>query len=164
MFTTTRVATTILLALLLFSLSRCGSVGGQVFQVTKPTTDAVGASDFEFDDPNFQGHIVVTVRFNRAADPGSVVVGKTQLFDTPGDHNAGGTLQWNGDQEFKFTTTKNRTDLLKGGGGTDVGFTLTLTGTDKGSGVIKAKDGTVLDGDKDGTAGGDYKRFFLLPG
>ncbi len=158
---------TIFVGLFVLLLSGCST-----FQVTKPTTAAQGASDFTFGGTDLQGPLIIKVQFNQAVDSGTVIPGKTLILDTQiRDPQNGqltrkeidGTVQWNGDQEFTYTTTKIRKDLPFQGG-PDVGFTLTLIGTDKGNGVVKAKDGTLLDGDKDGTAGGDYKRQFLLPG
>ena len=153
--------------LLLCLFCGCGGGGGagagQSFQVTRPTNDAKGAADFSFDDPSFAGHIVIQIEFNDAVDENTVTVGKTLLLDTPLDHQAGGTLSWPNSKTLIFTTAKTRKELLPQGG-PDAGFTLSLLGTDKGNGVIKASNGTVLDGDKDGTPGGDHKNSFLLPG
>ncbi len=110
-----------------------------------------------------QDHIVITVVFNTAVNPGTVVLGNTLFFVTSKDPNATGSIGWAADNKsFTFTSTKVWGDLLSPR--PDDFFTLKLVGTDAGHGKIVDTANTALDGDYDGNPGGDYSMTFTLIG
>ena len=126
------------------------------FRVLSPKREQTSSQDFSFDNT---GHITIEIRFHAPVRTNTVVVGKTLVLVTDKDPNADGSLKWSGDdREVTFTTDKTAADLLRYD--PDGHFTLKLIGTDTGDGAIKTKDGSLLDGDADGTGGGNYKTGF----
>lgn len=109
-----------------------------------------------------QKFIVIQVVFNAAVDRSTVIAGRTVFLKTTKDPNAAFNIAWNDDRRFTLTTIKVSEDLLFPH--PDDGFTLTLIGTDAGQGVIRDTSGKALDGDYNGTPGGDYKIVFTLIG
>jgi hypothetical protein len=103
------------------------------------------------------------VTFNNPVAMASVVPGQTLRLTTSKDPNAGGSLSWSPDRKvLTFTTTKGVDDLLFQN--PDASFCLTLVGTDAGQGVVKDDTGKALDGDLNGTSGGDWKMCFTRIG
>jgi hypothetical protein len=125
-------------------------------------TGTGGSCSQEYSIDN-QNHLVVTVKFNKPVDTGTVIVGKTLILDAEKDHNAGGTITWSSDhKELTFRTTKKAGDLLIFD--PDGFFKVRLVGTNAGQGVIKDTDGKALDGDNNGTYGGNREIGFCLIG
>lgn len=130
------------------------------FKVVSPKALQTSSSDYTLDNND---HISIEIVFNHVVDQNTVVVGKTLILETEKKPNAGGTLSWSADgKTATFVSADSADDLLIFD--SDGFFTLHLIGTDTGDGVIKDQPGKVLDGDADGTDGGDYKTTFVLVG
>jgi hypothetical protein len=109
------------------------------------------------------GHYSVHVKFNMAVDTASVVVGKTLILRFSKDPNTAATITWSANgEELTVTTSKTRSELNTFN--PDDSFTLTLVGTDAGSGVVKSGTSKILDGDYQGGPGGNYVMTFTLIG
>jgi len=99
------------------------------------------------------GHLIITVTFNRAVDISTVKPAQTIYFE--GDAISAGNVEFsNENKTVTFTTTDQLSDFGTYSG--DVYFDFLLIGDDAGNGVITDSNGMVLDGDKDGESGGDY--------
>jgi len=135
-----------------------------LLRVTAPLpTDPVARVNGYSRDGN--GRLVITITFNEPVKQSSVVVGKTLIVSGQADNNAAGTLAWSPDgKTVTFTSTKTLDQLISPRSTTDAFFTLTIIGTDSGQGAVTDASGNRLDGDYDGTAGGDYKMSFTLIG
>jgi hypothetical protein len=100
------------------------------------------------------GHLIISVTFNRPVDINSVVPAATIYFE--GDAISEGTVIFsNGNKTITFTTTDEVADFATMGG--NAVFDFLLIGTDDGNGVVMDSNGMVLDGDEDGLAGGNYE-------
>lgn len=111
-----------------------------------------------------EGHLKIQVQFTKPLDRKTLVTGKTVILDAPLDHNAEGKIFWDsifGKEQLTVISTKRRKELFPSssslGRRSDIDLTLTLRGTDQnGSGVITDSEGTPLDGDFNGSPGGDF--------
>jgi len=100
-----------------------------------------------------EGHLIITVTFNRPVDLNSMVPAATVYFE--GVAISQGTVVFsNANKTITFTTTDDVVDFATIGG--NWYFDFLLIGTDAGDGVVKDSNGMVLDGDEDGVAGGNY--------
>ena len=125
--------------------------------VTYPDALQVGSQQYRITS---DGEISIDIHFNQPYDPETIVVGKTLILVTEKDLNAAGNwipLSAEG-EVIRFTTTMTIGDLLIHD--PDGFFTLKLIGSDAGDGAIKSKSGRHLDGNRDGTDGGDYETTF----
>jgi hypothetical protein len=114
------------------------------------------------------GRVFIPVTFTQPVDPATVVIGKTVLLYFPTDPQADANLVWSADKRVLNITTRKTFDQLAANGG-DARFTLTLKGSGlrpwgRGGPVIKSLKGHMLDGNRDGREGDDYKIFFSRPG
>lgn len=100
------------------------------------------------------GHLIISVTFNRPVDINSVVSPATVYFQ--GDAISEGTVIFsNGNKTITYTTTDEYPDFAHISG--SAFFDFLLIGTDAGNGVVTDSNGMVLDGDEDGSAGGNYE-------
>jgi hypothetical protein len=107
------------------------------------------------------GHLVITVTFNRAVDVNSVNPGQTIYFEA--DIISQGTVEFSNDNKtVTYTTTEVASDL--GTFSPDMYFDFLLLGNDAGNGTITDSNGVILDGDKDGESGGNYVLNLILIG
>jgi hypothetical protein len=138
-------------------LATCG--GGTSFQVTDVSLTLpayVPAGDAE-------GKAVISVSFNRAVDPLSLVApGPVTIDITAGDARAEtvrGTFQLSSDGATAvFISNQTLVELVAHQPGQTVTYTITLSGTESGASVVKDASGEPLDGDGDGGSGGDLRR------
>ncbi|MCO5191144.1 MAG: hypothetical protein M9928_03085 [Anaerolineae bacterium] len=144
----------VLTLMVLFSAVACAP-----FQVVSPEPFQNSSQDFAITD---DGKLEIVVTFTKDIDLSSFVVGKTVVLETEKDSNAGGTLTAVGTDGVKFTTSAEYGDLLVFD--PDGFFTLHLIGTDTGDGTILSTGGAALDGDEDGSSGGDYQTTFVIVG
>jgi hypothetical protein len=129
-------------------------VGCSSFTVTKPDpTDQVEQVNGFSRDPTTD-HLIMKIEFSQQVDPKTVTIHKTLILKFAKDPNAGAQLNWTDTQHLTITTDLPVDQLMTFT--PDGGWTLTIIGTDKGDGIVKDLNGKVLDGDKDGTDGGDY--------
>ena len=99
------------------------------------------------------GHLIITVTFNRPVDINSVKPTLTIYFE--GDAISQGTVSVsNNNKTITFTTTDQVSDF--GTYSQNIYFDFLLIGDDVGNGVITDSNGMVLDGDEDGESGGNY--------
>ncbi len=126
---------------------------GPVLKVIYPTN----SQDFKIVNQK----LVITVKFNRPVNPATVTARNSFKVWTERDSNAAGTLAFSdGNKTVKWTSTKATGDLLSFD--PDGFFRVILDGT--GANAIKDADGGSLDGDKDGSPGGDFSHQFILIG
>ena len=129
------------------------------FVVVSPDqSDYFSASAFTTDG---NGHLVMTVTFNRPVDINSVKPGQTIYFEA--DAISQGTVEFSNDNKtVTFTTTDKVSDL--GTFSPDLYFDFLLIGDDAGNGTITDSNGIILDGDEDGESGGDYELNLIMIG
>ncbi len=143
-------------AILCSAIALC-VLGGCPFVVVYPAAMQTTSQDFELDN----GRIRITVVFSKAVDMSSLIAGTNVILDAEKDHNANLTITAGSDSRTIVITTVDTTgDLLTFD--PDGFFTLMLLGS--GDNPIRSTDGDILDGDGDGTAGGDYETTFVLIG
>lgn len=95
-----------------------------------------------------QGHLVMTLTFNRPVDPTSFVGGQNIYFE--GDVITQGTCVFtNFNKTVTFTTTETTAEI-------GLYFSFILTANEDGSVSIKDENGMTLDGNENGISGGDY--------
>jgi hypothetical protein len=132
-------------------------MAGCTFQVLFPVAMQTSSQDFEIDGSK----IKIRVTFTRAVDMSSLVAGTNVILVTEQDANAdinitsGSTAA-----DIVITSVADNGDLLTFD--PDGFFTLRLVGS--GASPIQSSDGEALDGDSDGSAGGDYETTFVLIG
>ncbi|MEW5804382.1 MAG: cohesin domain-containing protein [bacterium] len=138
----------------------CLDEPAQPVTVLSPARGMTSSQEFSIDNQN---HIVIKVTFSDPVQTATVVVRKTLILDAEKDHNAAGTISWSSDRkELTFRTTNTVSNLLQFN--PDGFFSLQLIGTDTGNGAIKDDNGNPLDGDENGTYGGNYTTGFCLIG
>lgn len=94
-------------------------------------------------------------------NPTSVVFGSTFQITDVNDNPLPGTFSWNYNHtRLKFRTTSTVIIANCSSGGEC--YTMTMNGTDIGSGSIKSKSGCVFDGDGDGFETGDYEIVYRI--
>jgi hypothetical protein len=101
----------------------------------------------------------ITIRFNRAVSAATVNPGSFKVW-TEKDPNAAGTLSYPNSTTVKWISTKTIGNLLRFD--PDGFFKVMLDGT--GGNAIKDTGGSPLDGDKNGSPGGDYSHNFTMIG
>jgi hypothetical protein len=112
------------------------------------------------------GQCTVVITFNRPVDESSVTAGETFFFS--GDKNPSalpdvGYPKWTGDTVMQFRTRDSLDQIVSLGEATY--FSVRLVGTDAGAGVVRDRaTGQPLDGNGDGTPGGDYEHTFVIVG
>ena len=107
------------------------------------------------------GHLVITVTFNRAVDVNSVKPAQTIYFEA--DIISQGTVEFSNDNKtVTFTSTEKASDL--GTFSPDMYFDFLLIGNDAGNGTITDSNGVILDGNKNGESGGNYVLHLILIG
>ncbi len=106
-------------------------------------------------------HIQITVRFSDAVDMTSLIAQTNVVLETTENSNAPITITAGAttdeivitSQDTVFNLTRVQTDL-------EAIFSLTLRGS--GSNPITSSGSVTLDGDDDGTAGGDFEADFIV--
>ncbi len=139
-------------------LSAC-VLGGcpTTFQVTFPTALQTTSQDFDLAN----GKIRIRVVFNKPVDMSTLDAGNNVILVAETTNNADITITAGSTgTDIIITTVDDASDLLVYD--PDGFFSLELLGT--GDNPIKSTDGDVLDGDGDGTAGGDYQTGFAVIG
>ncbi len=127
------------------------------FQVTFPTALQTTSQDFDLAN----GKIRIRVVFNKAVDMSSLDPGNNVILVAETTNNADITITAGSTgADIIITTVDDASSLLTYD--PDGFFSLKLLGS--GSNPIKSADGDVLDGDEDGTAGGDYETGFVVIG
>lgn len=122
------------------------------FVVVNPDQDDYNPAGGTFSTDG-NGHLIISVTFNRAVDLNSFKSAQTIYFE--GDAKSEGTVSFsNENKTVTFTTTDEVADFATFSG--NVYFDFLLIGDDAGDGVITDSNGMVLDGDEDGESGGDY--------
>ncbi len=145
------------LVVVLLMLATCG--GGSSFQVTDVSLTLpayVPAGDAD-------GRAAISVSFNRAVDPLSLVApGPVTVDISAGDARAEivrGSFQLSSDGTTAvFISNQTLAELVAHQPGQPVTYTITLSGTESGASVVKDASGEPLDGDGDGGTGGDLRR------
>lgn len=123
------------------------------FEVISPNQDNYNPVGGTFTTDG-SGHLVITINFNRAVDPGTVAPSQTIYFE--GDIKTSGTVEYsNQNRTLTFTTTEVAGDL--GSFSPNLYFDFFLIGEGAEGHVITDSNGMVLDGDEDGEAGGNYE-------
>jgi hypothetical protein len=129
------------------------AIPNQPFQVVSPDQENYNPAGGTYSTDG-NGHLIITVNFNRPVDPATVVPVQTIYFE--GDDISQGTVAFtNGDRTITFTTTDEVTDFGTLSG--DIHFDFLLIGDDTGNGAISDENGMILDGDEDGVEGGNYE-------
>lgn len=132
-------------------------MGGCPFQVVFPTALQTTSQDFTISG----GKLQINVAFSSAVDMSSLVAGTNVILATEKDANASITIAAGTTAaDIVITSVDDTGDLLNFD--PDGFFTLRLLGS--GTTPIKSTGGDTLDGDGDGTAGGDYETTFVLIG
>jgi hypothetical protein len=131
-----------------------GLLLGCPFQVTSPEPAQTNSQEFRIND-NSQIEIVVT--FNAPVDHASVMPGVNVILETEQNPSADiRVTPGSAPSMFTLTTDRPYQDLL----GPTQRFSLHLRGD--GDNPIRSRRGVRLDGNKDGSAGGNYMTSFLL--
>jgi hypothetical protein len=132
-------------------------MGGCPFQVVFPTALQTTSQDFQLTGDK----IVITVVFSKAVDLSSLVAGTNVILVTEVDTNANITIAaGTTTADIVITSVDDYGDLLDFN--PDGFFSLRLLGS--GTSPIMSSDGDTLDGDGDGTDGGDYLTGFVVIG
>ena len=141
----------------LISIMSCVS-----FRVTSPLPSDTTATVNGF-SLNSSGQIVIPVVFSESVDISTVIANKTLILKFSKNPNETATLTWSPDNKtLTIVTVDKRDDLMSFH--PDDGFSLTLLGIDNGNGVVKSTSGTILDGDYNKKAGGNYVKGFTVIG
>ena len=148
----------VLLVGMLVGAGGAGCPGEFGFVVTLPVANQVDSQDFEI---LADGRLRIRVWFTEAVDMDSLVAGTNVILDTEDVTNADitiapGATAWS----IVITSVDEAGDLLTYD--PDGFFTLNLLGS--GDNPILNTEGSALDGDYDGTPGGDYETGFVLIG
>lgn len=123
------------------------------FVVVDPDQNEYSNAGIGFLSSDGNGHLIISVTFNRAVDVSSVKPAQTIYFE--GDAISEGTVSFsNENKTVTFTTTDQLSEFGTYSG--NVYFDFLLIGDDAGNGVITDANGMGLDGDEDGESGGDY--------
>jgi hypothetical protein len=131
--------------------------GGCPFQVISPTALQTTSQDYQIVGDKIQ----ITVVFSDAVDMSSLVAGTNVILVTEQDANADITIAAGTTvADIVITSVDDYDDLLIFD--SDGFFSLQLLGS--GTSPIMSTGGRTLDGDGDGTGGGDYETGFVLIG
>ena len=129
------------------------AIPNEPFVVVTPDQDDYNPAGGTFSGDG-EGHLIITVTFNRAVDANSIVGAQTIYFE--GDAISQGSVAFsNENKTITFTTTDELSEFGTYSG--NIYFDFFLIGDDAGNGVISDSNGMVLDGDEDGEAGGNYE-------
>lgn len=132
-------------------------MGGCPFQVIYPQALQTTSQDFEIDGTK----IKITVTFSGAVDMNSLVARTNVILVTEKDTNADVTIAPGSvAASIIITSVDDIGDLLTFD--SDGFFSLRLLGS--GASPIRSSDGETLDGDGNGTAGGNYETGFVILG
>jgi len=150
------------LAVLLVCLGALLMTGLTCEQATDPLGGLAGTPFFvtfpaQITDVALQGNqVLITIRFNRAVDIDTVIAGQTIIVNAALEDNTAGTVSpgVGNASEITWLSTRPFAEIFAGNVGE---LTLRLVGTAAAAGVVQADpDGALLDGNGDGTAGGDF--------
>jgi hypothetical protein len=130
------------------------------FRVEDPELASANSQDFSIESGT--NKVIVEVTLNRAVDPATVVPGET-IYILYGTSVVSGTVAYsNNDKTITFTTTEAVAEWCNFT--PDCLFKFVLVGNDAGQGVIKDTGDMTIDGDDDGTIGGNYEINLILLG
>lgn len=130
------------------------------FRVEDPELASANSQDFSIESGT--NKVIVEVTLNRAVDPSTVVPGET-IYILYGTNVVSGTVSYsNDDKTITFTTSEPVADWCNFT--PDCLFKFVLVGNDAGQGVVKDTGNMTLDGDDDGTIGGNYEINLILLG
>jgi hypothetical protein len=142
---------------LLIALALLATGCGGAFQVSAPEANQVSSQEFSVVGDKYEIEIV----FTKDVDLASISPQVNARFTFPLDSNAPMTVGAGSDSKTAvFTTVGTVGEVCEFT--PDCGFSVTLQGS--GSAPIKSSDGDALDGDNDGSAGGDYTTAFVHVG
>ena len=140
----------VLLAVSAVFVAGCGGS----LQVSVPDANQVSSQEFSIVD----GQYVIEITFTDDVDFASISPQVNARFTFPKDSNAPVTVAQGSSAKIAvFTTGEDVCEFTP-----DCGFSVTLQGS--GSSPIKSSSGDALDGDADGSAGGDYTTGFVHVG
>jgi hypothetical protein len=133
------------------------AVSGCPFVVVFPEALQTSSQDFDLVD----NKVEIRVAFNRAVDMSSLIAGTNVILEMETDANADITIDpGETTRDIVITSVDDAGDLCVYN--PDCFFTLHLRGS--GANPIRDADGEALDGDRDGSAGGDYETTFVIIG
>ena len=143
----------------------CGS-GFHVSNIT------VGRADWVNPPAGFKATIIF--RFNRSVaqsslnTPGTVQISVTGTHDGRTVSNITGTFipngTWGTASEIAFVTDKTLSELINPQAGENIEYSIKLIGTSVGAGGVTDANGEGLDGDENGTPGGNYTKVIMVVG
>jgi hypothetical protein len=122
------------------------------FVAVDPDQDSYNPAGGTFSSDG-NGHLIISVTFNRPLDLNSVKPAQTIYFE--GDAISEGTVSFSNENKTVTFTTTDQVSAFGTYSG-NVYFDFMLIGDDAGNGTITDSNGMVLDGDEDGESGGDY--------
>lgn len=137
----------------------CAPTGCNDFEVSSPNANASFSQEFSI---NASNQMVINVIFNEPVNTATVTLESTFIF-TSGGTNIPGNITWNGSNTiatFTSSTTYGNFCAFT----PDCFMQLQLIGTDNGNGAIENSNGCNLDGDNNGTQGGNYTTTFGILG
>lgn len=102
--------------------------------------------------------LVLTYKFTQAVDPSSVTSGGTFIVSTDVIELVEGKITFPDERTVRFESLKPVSELLPEGGGM---VKVRIVGRSRFQEWIADKDGNPIDGDCDGTSGGDFVADYL---
>lgn len=158
-----RFMTCFLLVILLWCLQGCGP-GFRVSKVSLGPPDDI--STYGLTTASYTYKVTMLLQFNRAIKQSTLNAPGTAWIDLKGTHDGrtvkkiDGTFYFSGPADVAaeafFISQKTLSELINPGPGENIVYTITLLGTSAGAGMITDANGEALDGDADGTPGGNY--------
>jgi hypothetical protein len=99
------------------------------------------------------GKLTLTYRFTKPIEPSSVTNGGTVIISTDRIEVVDGTITFPDEQSFKFKSLQSMQELFPEGKGV---LKVRIVGRSRFQEWVADKDGDPVDGDCDGTSGGDF--------
>jgi hypothetical protein len=120
--------------------------GGRPLQLAEgcKSPDVTGTED---------GKLTLTYRFTKPIEPSSVTSGGTVIVSTDRVEFVDGTITFPDEQSFRFKSLQPREELLPEGKGV---VKVRIVGRSRFEEWVADKEGNPVDGDCDGTSGGDF--------
>jgi hypothetical protein len=106
--------------------------------------------------------IFVDVTFSNPVNLGTLSAGTTIFLTTSKVPKETGTVAPLAPNKIRFISQDKFGDMINPH--PDDSFRITIIGTDAGNGAVKDQSGTVLDGDNNGSPGGDFSCSFTIIG
>jgi len=140
-------------------VGNCTPVDCNNFNITFPPANQNFSQDFSINGSN---QVIINITFNTAVNPATVVSGSTLIVQSGGT-TVPGTISWNGSNTVAtFITNADFFSFCIFS--PDCFMNLQLIGTNAGNGTIEDANGCTLDGDGNGTQGGNYSTTFGILG